>query len=165
MICRICTRAIQQKLWSGFSKQGTGMLPRLIKWLDPFIYREKCDFINYSLGIKYPLHSHLSLGLIPAVVALLFQLVDCLEWRVQNKIDDILSVSFLFLITLWMVATCSLQCKTWISLVHLDMIKKSDHTLVMFCLGSTFRYAGFFLWSVLTYLVYLRRNRHNGPQP
>ena len=27
-------------------------------------------------------------------VSIMFQLVDCLNWRVQNEIDNILSVSF-----------------------------------------------------------------------
>lgn len=75
------------------------------------------------------------------MVALLFQLVDCLEWRIQNKIDDMLAVSFLFPI---IFPICSLQCKTLFSLIHLDMIKKSDHVLFGYYLGSTFRYVGFF---------------------
>ena len=67
------------------------MLPKHIKWLDPFV----------SLKLLYqvsPFKCHLSLDSSAFTNhANLFQLADCLQWRIQNEIDHILAVSFIIM--------------------------------------------------------------------
>lgn len=78
---RTYIKDIQMKLWFVFWKPGIGMYQKLTKWLVGLFNTKQ---------IK-PQISDLSPVFIGFILYL--QIVDCLNWRVQNEIDDILSVS------------------------------------------------------------------------
>lgn len=89
-MCRICIKDIQVKLCRGFSRQENGMSLKLTKW---FV----CSFLT-NLWVLIPFHWMLEFCLLNLRIIGLFQLLDCLNWRINNDIDSVLSVSSSFLL-------------------------------------------------------------------
>lgn len=81
----MCTKGIPMRHSCGFLKRGTGMSAKPTKWSDYQV--SSINATSLSSMLWFALLTMLKL----------FQLVDCLQWRIDSEIDNILAVSFFFI--------------------------------------------------------------------
>lgn len=87
---RTCMLATQRPPWSGFCEQEMTMWKRLAKWL---AISEILHIHLANLNMKCWSLDYMTIdGKIWHEFVCFVQLIDCLNWRVSNKIDNILAV-------------------------------------------------------------------------